>query len=61
MRVFFDSSALVKRLQVAVQSLEMHTLRAMDAIHIGCATAAAVDCFLSADRRQCTAAEAIGL
>lgn len=57
--LIMDTSPQV--LKVAVQSLETHTLRAMDAIHIGCATAAAVDCFLSADRRQYAAAEAIGL
>lgn len=48
-------------LQAAVRALESHTLRGMDAIHIGCAKSAAADLFLSADHRQCTAAERLGL
>lgn len=48
-------------LQVAVQALESHILRGMDAIHIGCAKTAAADVFLSADRRQCRAAQGLGL
>lgn len=48
-------------LQRAVQALEAHTLRGMDAIHIGAAQVAEVDVFVSADARQCTAASAAGL
>ena len=36
-------------------------LRAMDALHIGAARAARVDLFVTADRRQAQAAQALGL
>jgi hypothetical protein len=45
----------------SVRCLENHPLRAMDAIHLGCALACAPDCFVSADRRQVEAARAEGL
>jgi hypothetical protein len=48
-------------LQHAVAALERHPLRGMDAIHLGAAVACAADLFVSADRRQCAAAKAIGL
>jgi hypothetical protein len=48
-------------LQHAVAALERHPLRGMDAIHLGAAAACAADLFVSADRRQCAAAKAIGL
>ena len=48
-------------LQHAVKALENHTLRGMDAIHLGAAFACAAEVFISADARQCRAAEAFGL
>lgn len=48
-------------LQHAVTALERHPLRGMDAIHLGAAMACRADRFVSADKRQCAAAEALGL
>lgn len=48
-------------MQRTVLCLERKTLRASDAIHIASAIEAGVDCFVSADRRQCEAARAMGL
>ena len=48
-------------LQHAVKALENHTLRGMDAIHLGAALACTAEVFISADARQCRAAEAFGL
>ncbi|OGT18959.1 MAG: twitching motility protein PilT [Gallionellales bacterium RIFOXYB12_FULL_54_9] len=45
----------------AVLSLEGSVLRAMDAIHIGCAVEMQADVFISADQRQCQAAKHAGL
>jgi uncharacterized protein len=45
----------------AVLSLEGNVLRAMDAIHIGCAIEMKADVFLSGDQRQCLAAKNAGL
>jgi hypothetical protein len=45
----------------AVLSLEGNVLRAMDAIHIGSAVALQADVFISADQRQCQAAQQAGL
>ncbi|NOT18625.1 MAG: type II toxin-antitoxin system VapC family toxin [Sulfuriferula sp.] len=45
----------------AVLSLERNVLRAMDAIHIGSAVAMQADVFISADQRQCQAAQRAGL
>lgn len=45
----------------AVKTLEAHSLRGMDAIHIGAAMACAAELFVSADIRQCEAARAVGL
>jgi predicted nucleic acid-binding protein len=45
----------------SIASLERHTLRGMDAIHIGSAVAMQADLFVSADARQCVAAAAAGL
>ena len=45
----------------SVRCLENHPLRAMDAIHLGCALTCKPDCFVSADRRQVQAARAEGL
>lgn len=44
-----------------VKLLESHPLRAMDAIHIGCALAVKADVFVSADIRQLAAARKAGL
>ncbi|MBE7563903.1 type II toxin-antitoxin system VapC family toxin [Acidithiobacillus sp. HP-6] len=48
-------------LQHAVKVLENHTLRGMDAIHLGAALACTAEVFISADARQCRAAEAFSL
>jgi predicted nucleic acid-binding protein len=44
-----------------ISCLENHSLRAMDAIHLGCALASAPDQFVSSDQRQIQAARALGL
>ena len=44
-----------------ISCLETHSLRAMDAIHLGSALAYAPDQFVSSDQRQIQAARAIGL
>lgn len=41
--------------------LEQNRLRAMDAIHVGSAIALEAEIFVSADARQCTAAQQAGL
>ena len=48
-------------IQHAVKALENHTLRGMDAIHLGAALACTAEVFISADARQCRVAEAFGL
>lgn len=45
----------------AISALEQNALRAMDAIHIGCALVMQVDVFASADARQISAAQQAGL
>ena len=45
----------------AVAAMEISRLRAMDALHIGTAKAAYVDLFVTADKRQALAAQAVGL
>lgn len=45
----------------AVKALESGPLRGMDAIHLGAALACAAEVFVSADARQCQAAERFGL
>lgn len=45
----------------AIATLETSPLRGMDAIHIGSALALQADVFVSADQRQCDAAERAGL
>lgn len=47
--------------QRAVSALESHTLRGMDAIHIGAAMVCEADTFVSADARQSAAAKTGGL
>ncbi|CAH2031672.1 type II toxin-antitoxin system VapC family toxin [Trichlorobacter ammonificans] len=44
-----------------VITLEQNVLRGMDAIHIGSALALKADVFVSADARQCSAAQQAGL
>jgi predicted nucleic acid-binding protein len=44
-----------------IVGLENNVLRGMDAIHLGSALALEVDVFVSADARQCVAAEQAGL
>ena len=48
-------------IQHAVKALETHTLRGVDAIHLGAALACTAAVFITADARQCRAAEAFGL
>jgi uncharacterized protein len=45
----------------AIICLEGNLLRGMDAIHVGSALELSVDCFVSADARQCVAAKQAGL
>ena len=45
----------------AIALLESHPLRAMDALHVACALAVKPDIFVSADRRQLSAARKAGL
>lgn len=45
----------------AVAAMVQVPLRAMDALHIGSAQAARVNLFVTADRRQAAAAQAVGL
>jgi len=52
------TDSVVKR---AVECLEHAPLRASDAIQVASAIEAGVDRFVSADRRQCKAARAMGL
>lgn len=44
-----------------ITCLENNALRAMDALHLGCALVGEVDLFVSSDRRQIEAAEMEGL
>lgn len=44
-----------------VSLLELHPLRAMDALHVACAIACKPDVFVSADHRQLSAARKAGL
>ena len=48
-------------LATVVSLLELHPLRAMDALHIACALACKPDVFVSADHRQLSAARKAGL
>lgn len=45
----------------AITAMALSPLRAMDALHIGSAQAARVNLFVTADRRQAAAAQAVGL
>ena len=46
---------------LAIAAMASHRLRAMDALHIGTAQIAQVDLFVTADRQQAKAAQAVGL
>lgn len=48
-------------LALVVSLLEVHPLRAMDALHVACALACEPDVFVSADHRQLSAARKAGL
>lgn len=48
-------------LQHAVLALEGHVLRGMDAIHVGAAIECRAQSFVTSDRRQAAAAQAMGL
>ena len=61
---FADFTLVVLDTQVeahSISAMEKSRLRAMDALHIGTAQTARVDLFVTADRRQALAAEAVGL
>ena len=61
---FADFTLVALNVQVeahAISAMEISRLRAMDALHIGSAQAARVDLFVTADRRQALAAQAVGL
>ena len=63
-RDFADFTLVALTAQVeahAISAMEISRLRAMDALHIGSAQAARVDLFVTADRRQALAAQAVGL
>lgn len=45
----------------AIAAMRLVSLRGMDALHIGTAQAAQVDLFVTADKRQAAAAQAVGL
>ena len=45
----------------AIAAMRLNNLRGMDALHIGTAQAAGVDLFVTADKRQALAAQAVGL
>ena len=45
----------------AIAAMRLVALRGMDALHIGTAQAARVDLFVTADKRQAAAAQAVGL
>lgn len=53
--------ATPQAIQRAVQALERHPLRGMDAIHVGTALAIGAEAFVTADIRQAAAAKALGL
>lgn len=45
----------------AIAAMRLATLRGTDALHIGTAQAAGVDLFVTADKRQASVAQAVGL
>lgn len=48
-------------IQHAVKALEVNPLRGMDAIHLGAAVVCDAEVFISADARQCAAAQGLGV
>lgn len=57
-----DICQITSEILISVVSLlESHPLRAMDALHLACALAVEPDVFVSADRRQLSAARKAGL
>lgn len=58
----FSRIELDRRVEaLAVAAMERSRLRAMDALHIATAQVAGVEMFVTADRRQATAAQVAGL
>ncbi len=58
----FDVLLLDKRVEAfAVAAMRRSRLRAMDALHVGTAMASGIDLFVTSDRRQADAANAVGL
>lgn len=58
----FEVRPLDERIEaLAIQAMAGSRLRAMDALHVATAQAAAVDLFVTADQRQAKAAAATGL
>ncbi len=56
----FDVVPLDERIEaLSIQAMAASRLRAMDALHIATAQAAGVDMFVTADRRQAQAAQAL--
>lgn len=45
----------------AIAAMRLASIRGMDALHIGTAQAAQVDLFVTADKRQASAAQTVGL
>jgi len=57
-----DVCQITSQVLVSIVSLlESHPLRALDALHVACALAVGPDVFVSADRRQLSAARKAGL
>lgn len=48
-------------IQKSIKLLEINTLRAMDALHVGCAIEWKAELFVSFDKRQISAAKNSGL
>lgn len=58
----FDVRPITPEIEaLAIGAMERHRLRAMDALHISTAQVARVDLFVTADRKQAQAAQALGL
>ena len=58
----FEVVALDKRVEAfAIAAMRRARLRAMDALHLGTAMVSGIDLFVTADKRQAVAANAVGL
>lgn len=58
----FEVLALDERIEaLSIQAMAASRLRAMDALHIATAQAAGVDMFVTADKRQAQAAQALAI